>query len=577
MRICLLGDFTGTPDEGMKNVSRNISERLSLRHSVLALNSRDAFKKSFLSSIKSFEPEIIHYLHGPTIRSLIILKVANFLSINKSKTIISATRPYFSIYSRWAVPLFKPDLILSQSKRFENFFKTRGFYVKFFPNGVDCQKFTPSNETEKLHLRKKFGLPEDKIIVLHIGHIKLNRNLEIFRGIQKIGDVQVVVVGGTTERADETLIRDFQNSGIIVFHQFFKDISPFYKMADFYVFPLKDTGNKFPTSYNQIGAIDLPLSVLEAMACNLPVISRPFGALPRIFQSGDGLLFCHTDADILNAVKEVSSGLISNTRQKVLPYNWDGLVEQVEKIYQDIIRNEWSNPDFKFINIVGIDGSGKTTLCKKLLREFQKRYPVVQYVHSYHEPFLLKPLKSLARVIFMRGTDEFADYPHYRERKASTSNRHRWLSRIYGLIWILDYALQALCKVRIPRLLGRRLIIDRYVYDAVLNASLTAHLSPNAAYRLVSLLLKILPKPDVVLLIDLPEEDAFSRKTDIQSVEYLRERRHRYLAMADRYGFIKLDGTAQPRELLEKAKAHCGVQTLRNKLLKIQEFDDAPE
>lgn len=213
--------------------------------------------------------------------------------------------------------------------------------------------------------------------------------------------------------------------------------------------------------------------------------------------------------------------------------------------------------DFKFINIVGIDGSGKTTLCKALLHEFQKHYPDMQYVHSYHEAFLLRPLKSLAKAIFMHGTNEFADYSNYRAQKTSASQRFNWLSRVYGLVWILDYALQALFKVGIPRLLGRRLIVDRYIYDAVLNASLTAHLSPNTTYRLMSLLLKILPKPDVVLLIDLPEEVAFSRKSDIQSVEYLRERRHRYLSTADRYGFLKLDGTAPPQRLLKEAIAHC--------------------
>ena len=123
MHICLLGDFSGNPDEGMKNISHNIKERLKLKQKVLSLNSRDALKKSFVKSIRSFQSDIIHYLHGPTIRSLIILRIARILSGNSPKTIISATRPYFSIFSRWAVPFFKPDLILTQSSKFEAFFK----------------------------------------------------------------------------------------------------------------------------------------------------------------------------------------------------------------------------------------------------------------------------------------------------------------------------------------------------------------------------------------------------------------------------------------------------------------------
>lgn len=210
--------------------------------------------------------------------------------------------------------------------------------------------------------------------------------------------------------------------------------------------------------------------------------------------------------------------------------------------------------DIRIINVVGIDGSGKTTLCQKLLSEFQKRFPDIQYVHSYHEPFLLKPIKSLAKATLMRDTDEFVDYTHYRKRKALVSNKHKLLSRIYALVWIFDYILQMFYQISVPKLMGTCLIVDRYVYDAVLNASLTANLSRHISYKIIDMMLKIFPKPDLVFLIDLPEEVAFTRKNDIQSVEYLRERRHIYIEMADRYRFIKIDGQADPEKILTQVK-----------------------
>ena len=292
MRICLLGDFSGNTDEGMKNVSKNIKNKLSLRYDVLSFNSKDFIKKSFRRRLRSFQPEIIHYLHGPTIRSLIILRVAKRFSGNGARTIISATRPYFSKYSKWAVSLLKPHLVLTQSARIEDFFKERGCHVQFLPNGVDCQRFRPLSEAEKLDIRKEFGLTSDIRIVLHVGHIKSNRNLEVFKEIQMIKDVQVVIVGGITETADEELKKNLQKAGIKIFQEFYDDISIFYKMADLYIFPLKDTGDKLPDFYNQVGAIDMPISVLEAMACNLPVLTTTFSALPRIFEAGEGLTFC---------------------------------------------------------------------------------------------------------------------------------------------------------------------------------------------------------------------------------------------------------------------------------------------
>jgi thymidylate kinase len=203
---------------------------------------------------------------------------------------------------------------------------------------------------------------------------------------------------------------------------------------------------------------------------------------------------------------------------------------------------------------VGIDGSGKTTLCQKLLSELQKNSSDIQYVHSYHEPFLLKPLRSFAKATLMRDTDEFVNYTHYRNRKTLVSNKHKMLSRIYTIVWILDYMLQTLFQVSVPKLMGACLIVDRYIYDAVLNASLTANLSRHTSYQIIDMMLKIFPKPDFVFMIDLPEEIAFTRKNDIQSVEYLRERRYIYIEMAARYGFVKLDGQAEPDAILTQAR-----------------------
>lgn len=338
MRICLLGDFTGKPDEGMKNISKTVRDKLSLKHDILALNPRELFKKRTIKNIRSFQLETIHYLHGPTIRSLILLKVVKCFSGSRPKTIVSATRPYFSKFSMWTVPLFKPDLVLTQSNKFEDFIEEKGCRVEFLPNGVDCNKFAPVSEMEKCHIRNEFGLPEDKKIVLHVGHIKTNRKLEVFKRIQGIDNIQVVIVGGATEAADKILLRDLQEAGIKVFHKYYKDISQFYKMSNLYVFPIKDTGNKLPDTYNQVGAIDMPLSVFEAMACNLPVITTRFEALQRLFQPGDGLHYAEYETDIITKVKNFSFKNVCETRQKVLPYDWDRIVARIEMEYQDLIR-----------------------------------------------------------------------------------------------------------------------------------------------------------------------------------------------------------------------------------------------
>ena len=54
-----------------------------------------------------------------------------------------------------------------------------------------------------------------------------------------------------------------------------------------------------------------------------------------------------------------------------------------------------------------------------------------------------------------------------------------------------------------------------------------------------------------MFLIDIPEEVAFHRKSDIPSIDYLNVRRDYYLSIAKEYGMVILDGTKDKDELTE--------------------------
>jgi len=341
MKLCLIGDFSGTPDEGMKNISYSIYTQLSCRHDVITINSRDILKPLTQVRIKKFKPQIIHYLHGPTIKSLILLRYLKILGSETGsivKTVVSATRPYFSKFTQKLVPYLNPDLVLTQSEKFENFFATNGCDVAFFPNGVDLNKFSPVDAKEKLCLRKQLNIPEDKKIILHVGHIKANRRLEFFIEVQKMKGIQVVVAGGTHEKADEVLKDNLIKNNIIVVHAYLNDISVLYKAADLYVFPIKDNSAELPENYNQIGAIDLPLSILEAMGCNLPVITTRFGALPRLFRPRDGFIFAQRKDLILDLIQAAPVNMDAGTRNMVAPLDWTQVIEGLERRYRVLIN-----------------------------------------------------------------------------------------------------------------------------------------------------------------------------------------------------------------------------------------------
>ena len=207
--------------------------------------------------------------------------------------------------------------------------------------------------------------------------------------------------------------------------------------------------------------------------------------------------------------------------------------------------------EFRLINIIGIDGAGKTTLAKSLARELQGKGLSVNYKYCQYFAKLLYPVKLIAKLSIMRKTDEFKDYGGYNKTKKQTSSRHPTLANIYAGIWLVDYIIQVFFKIVIDLFLGKKLIIDRYIFDIAVNLSLTTNNNICYAKKIIDFFYKMAPSPDLVIFVDIPEEVAFDRKDDIQDVEYLRERRERYLALIDKYQIKVINGD-QTQDLVLK-------------------------
>jgi glycosyltransferase involved in cell wall biosynthesis len=138
---------------------------------------------------------------------------------------------------------------------------------------------------EKDRLRKKFGIPPQKFVILHVGHINRDRNLEALVPLQG-RDRQVLIVSSSSTSSvsyeDERLKRVLKSAGIIIIDGFLDQIEEVYRLSDLYVFPV----------VRETGCISLPLSVLEAMASGLPVLTSEFGGLQELFKKpGHGLRY----------------------------------------------------------------------------------------------------------------------------------------------------------------------------------------------------------------------------------------------------------------------------------------------
>jgi glycosyltransferase involved in cell wall biosynthesis len=92
--------------------------------------------------------------------------------------------------------------------------------------------------------------------------------------------------------------------------------------------------------HKELAGVDIPLSILEAMSCNLPVITTRYGALNRIFQQGDGLFFINSEKEIEEIIPKIKRGEIKiNTRRRVESMSWKGIAHIIVEIYESSYNN----------------------------------------------------------------------------------------------------------------------------------------------------------------------------------------------------------------------------------------------
>ncbi|TCN77058.1 glycosyltransferase involved in cell wall biosynthesis [Vibrio crassostreae] len=132
-------------------------------------------------------------------------------------------------------------------------------------NGVDCEKFKPMSKEQA---RASLNLPTDKHIIGCAGRLEhVKGQDQLIKALTLLPENMVVVLagGGTKRNQLEQLTSRLNLSDRVIFLGLVEDMTTFYGSLDTFCLPSRHEG--------------LPLSTLEAQACNIPTVAMDVGAV----------------------------------------------------------------------------------------------------------------------------------------------------------------------------------------------------------------------------------------------------------------------------------------------------------
>lgn len=290
-------DLSAPFDEGIKNVAISIIEELSKRVEVytacrfgkmhgkqnveIIASNRFLISAKLRRYIQNIDPDIILYIPRwcGTFASFLRMQFLHLYS-RRSKTIMVLLQPKrIKKPLRFGLEILKPDKVFSPSPKVRENMAELKIASSFLPLFVDPTKYQPiSDKSIKANYREKYGIPSKKFVILHVGHINQGRNLERLIPLQDDSNQVLILSSSSTSSVaykDESLKHLLLESGIIVIDKYINNVEEIYQLSDLYVFPVIKEGS----------CIGIPLSILEARACGLPILTTEYGGLRNIFNN----------------------------------------------------------------------------------------------------------------------------------------------------------------------------------------------------------------------------------------------------------------------------------------------------
>lgn len=297
-------------------------------------------KKKLVQYIELLKPDLIHtqgiradgYTPLLAINFPVVSTIQNYPYYDYTM-LYGRIRGSFMAYKHIKSLEKRGNVIACSKSVAQNFQVLKGINLNVIQNGVDTDKYAPANDIQQKEIRKQLKLPANKKIFISIGVLIRRKDMQtvikgFLQGTQK-GDAVLLIAGEGAERKQlEKMIANETNIFILgnVTH-----VEKYLRASDFFISASRAEG--------------LPNTVLEAMACGLPVILSDIAPhkeffdgqyqYPYFFNCADSVML----ADQIRNILEEDRRFLSSRMQQIINENFSATImsQRYQKLYLNLL------------------------------------------------------------------------------------------------------------------------------------------------------------------------------------------------------------------------------------------------
>jgi N-acetyl-alpha-D-glucosaminyl L-malate synthase BshA len=297
-----------------------------------------ALTSKIVDTIKAYDLEVLH-VHYAIPHAAAAVRAKHILAQEGRKlrivttlhgtdiTIVGRDKSYEPVVS---YSLNQSDVVTAVSHSLKedtyDYFNYKGD-IQVVPNFIDFNRF---NKQPKDHFKKVIAPNNEKILV-HTSNFRpvkrVHDVLAIYRKVAKVIPSKLILIGDGPDRASvEEECRDCEYCKDITFLGKQEAVEEILSISDLFI---------MPSETESFG-----LAALEAMACEVPVISTNTGGIPEVNIDGETGYTSNVgdiDAMAVNAIKVLSednlSGFKMRSKEHALKYSLEAILPQYEKLY----------------------------------------------------------------------------------------------------------------------------------------------------------------------------------------------------------------------------------------------------